>query len=57
MFPSGEPGWHTNILKADGAKRNRGRKHNRSDRESSFTADYLDGIDNTAGKLHFISPQ
>ena len=33
MFPGGEPGWHSNVFKVDGGKRNKGRKHTRQEAE------------------------
>ena len=40
MFPEGEPGWHTNILKADGGRRNRGRNHKRQPTHFASTANH-----------------
>ena len=50
MFPGGEPGWHPNILKADGGKKNFGRRHATARPQFSFVSDQSSSNDLNSGK-------
>ena len=52
MFPGGEPGWHPNVLKVDGGKRNGGRRHNLETSNPRNSAPYLSFDDNYLGKFY-----